>query len=60
MKEAIRDYVDRICYGKSMEQRIEILEEVLNAYAEEMDVDKLMKRVLDISRRFNNTESKDL
>lgn len=55
MKEAIRDYVDRICYGRSMEQRIEILEKVLDAYVEETDVDILMKRILDISREYNNT-----
>jgi len=55
MKEAIRDYVDRVCYGRSMEQRIEILEQVLDAYAEETDVDKLMKRILAISREYNNS-----
>ena len=55
MIDAIRDYIDQICYGKSLEKQLEIREKALTASLEcGNDEPELIKRILDISREYNS------
>ena len=53
MKEAIRDYISRIAYGKSLEDMKRIYEAAWEASLESNNEAELIQKILDISREFN-------
>lgn len=54
MKDAIRDYINRIAYGKSLEDMKKIYEKAWEASLEAENESELIQKILDISREYNN------
>jgi len=55
VKEQIKDYVDRIAYGRSLQDMKLIYEAAWEASLESENDAELIQKILDISREYNNS-----